>query len=174
MEYTCNRRYRDVSSDTPSENSQAAPEEAVIRRQRHPSISSIFGGPVSNSNECFQDKHTVLWSGILACWEHAAFTDASKNGRSLSERIRGVKSEVNTRLMLFCVYAKHTGGLLNTDTASGIEAQAHLKTREDDRQFSHPRSFLSLSSSSHHACNPDPGLYLPLYALGSSSSRHSP
>ncbi|SJL01445.1 uncharacterized protein ARMOST_04767 [Armillaria ostoyae] len=47
--------------------------------------------------------------------------------------------------MLFCVYAKHTGNLLNTDTASDVEAQAHLKTIEGDRQFSHPRSFLSLS-----------------------------
>ncbi|KAK0231302.1 hypothetical protein IW262DRAFT_474629 [Armillaria fumosa] len=46
-----------------------------------------------------------------------------------------------------------------------------LKTGEADRQFSHPRSFLSLFC---HASNPDTGSSLPLYALGSLPSRSSP
>lgn len=46
-----------------------------------------------------------------------------------------------------------------------------LKTGEANRQFSHPRSFISLFC---HASNPNPGSSLPLYALGSLSSRSSP
>ncbi|PBK73138.1 hypothetical protein ARMSODRAFT_717490 [Armillaria solidipes] len=87
------------------------------------------------------------WSQSFGtCYPYRRLGDG--HGTRKSERIRGIKSGLYIRLMSFSVYTKHTGDSLNTDKASNIEAQAHLKTREDDRQFSHPRSFLSLSFSS--------------------------